>query len=93
MHLNRVARLKKKREKKKKEKRKKKRKKKEKEKFVNLVDLVKSFPTSIHLQRFVSIQPRTGLSKFAKNSPRVRKKVRTIIAEGNPSSPKSSDVV
>ena len=30
-------------------------------------------PTSIHLQRFVSIQPRTSLSKFANNSPKVRK--------------------
>ena len=40
------------------------------QKFVNLVDLVKSFPTTIYLQRFVSIQPRTSLSKFAKNSPK-----------------------
>ena len=54
------------------------------QKFVNLVDLVKSFPTiryfipkSIYLQRFVSIQPRTSLSKFAKKkkkTPKVRKK-------------------
>ena len=37
---------------------------------------IRSFiPTSIHLQRFVSIQPRTGLSKFAKNWPKVRKKI------------------
>ena len=48
------------------------------QKFVNLVDLVKGFPTTIYLQRFVSIQPRTSLSKFAKNSPKVRKKVRNI---------------
>ena len=34
---------------------------------VNLLDLVKSFQTSIHLQNLASIQPRTGLSKFAKN--------------------------
>ena len=47
------------------------------------VDLVKGFPTirsfiptTIYLQRFVSIQPRTSLSKFAKNSPKVRQKVR-----------------
>ena len=33
---------------------------------VNLVDLVKSFQTSIYLQNSASIQPRTGLSKFAK---------------------------
>ena len=33
-------------------------------KYVNLVDLVKSFPTSIYLQKSESIQPRTSLSKF-----------------------------
>ena len=33
-------------------------------KYVNLVDLVKSFPTSIYLQKSASIQPRTSLSKF-----------------------------
>ena len=51
------------------------------QKFVNLVDLVKGFPTTICLQRFVSIQPRTSLSKFAKNSPNVlvRKTVRQNI--------------
>ena len=32
--------------------------------LVNLVDLVKSFPTSIYLQNLASIQPRTSLSKF-----------------------------
>ena len=37
------------------------------QKYVNLVDLVKSFPTSIYLQKSASIQPRTSLSKFAKN--------------------------
>ena len=31
---------------------------------VNLVDLVKSFPTSIYLQKSASIQPRTSPSKF-----------------------------
>ena len=31
---------------------------------VNLVDLVKSFPTSFYLQKSASIQPRTSLSKF-----------------------------
>ena len=35
------------------------------QKYVNLVDLVKSFPTSICLQKSASIQPRTSLSKFA----------------------------
>ena len=48
----------------------------------NLVDLVKSFPTSIDLQNSASIQPRTSLSKFAKNWPKVRKKVRTNIGSG-----------
>ena len=33
------------------------------QKHVNLVDLVKSFPTSIYLQKSASIQPRTNLSK------------------------------
>ena len=32
--------------------------------YVNLVDRVKNFPTSIYLQKSASIQPRTGLSKF-----------------------------
>ena len=34
------------------------------QKYVNLVDLVKSFPTSIYLQKSASIQPRTSLSKL-----------------------------
>ena len=34
------------------------------QKYVNLVDLVKSFQTSIYLQKSASIQPRTSLSKF-----------------------------
>ena len=34
------------------------------QKYVNLVDLVKSFPTSIYLKKSASIQPRTSLSKF-----------------------------
>ena len=34
------------------------------QKRVNLVDLVKSFPTSINLQKSASIQPRTSPSKF-----------------------------
>ena len=34
---------------------------------VNLVDLVKSFLTSMYLHNLASIQPRVGLSKFAKN--------------------------
>ena len=37
------------------------------QKFVNLVDLVKSFHTSIYLQNLALIQPRTGFSKFAKH--------------------------
>ena len=35
------------------------------QKHVNLVDLVKSFPTNIFLQKFASIQKRTGPIKFA----------------------------
>ena len=34
------------------------------QKYVNLADLVKSFPTNIYLQKSASIQPRTSLSKF-----------------------------
>ena len=33
-------------------------------KYVDLVDLVKTFPTNIYLQRSASIQPRMSLSKF-----------------------------
>ena len=33
---------------------------------VNLVDFAKSFQTSIYFQNLAWIQPRTGLSKFAK---------------------------
>ena len=39
------------------------------QKHVNLVDLVKSFPTNMYLQKSASIQPRTSLVKFAR-SPR-----------------------
>jgi hypothetical protein len=35
------------------------------QKHVNLVDLVKSFPTNIYLQKSASIQPRTSPIKFA----------------------------
>ena len=34
------------------------------QKYVSLVDLVKSFLTSMYLQKSASIQPRTSLSKF-----------------------------
>ena len=34
------------------------------QKYANLVDRVKSFPTSIYLQKLASIQPRTSLWKF-----------------------------
>ena len=34
------------------------------QKHVNLVDLVKSLPTNIFLQNFVSIRPRTSPVKF-----------------------------
>ena len=39
------------------------------QKYVDLVDLVNSFPTSIYLQNLASIQPRTSALKFAR-SPR-----------------------
>ena len=35
------------------------------QKFVNLVDLVKGFPTNIYLQNLASIQKRTSPVKFA----------------------------
>ena len=35
------------------------------QKHVNLVDLVKSFPTNIYLQKLASIQKRTSPVKFA----------------------------
>ena len=35
------------------------------QKHVNLVDLVKSFPTNIYLQKLASIQQRTSPIKFA----------------------------
>ena len=35
------------------------------QKHVNLVDLVKSFPTNIYLQNLASIQKRTSPKKFA----------------------------
>ena len=40
------------------------------QKYANLVDLFKSFPTSIYLQKFASIQPRTSPLKFARSQPR-----------------------
>ena len=45
------------------------------QKFVHLVDLVNSFQTIIRLKNSASIQPRTGLSKFATSWPTVRKTV------------------
>ena len=45
------------------------------QKRVNLVDLAKSFQTSIYLQNLVSIQPRTSLSKLANNAPKIRIKL------------------
>ena len=47
--------------------------------MINLVDLVKSFQTSVYLQKSVLKEPRTGLSKSANNEPNVRNKVRTNI--------------
>ena len=42
---------------------------------VNVVDLVNSLQTSIYLQTSAWIQPWTGLLKFAKHEPKVRKQV------------------
>ena len=54
------------------------------QKFVHLVDLVKNFQKfkrvfTCKILKSSSIQPRTGLSKFAKKSPKARKKVRINI--------------
>ena len=56
------------------------------QKRVNFVGLVKSFQTNIymHLQNSASIQPRTSLSKFTKNYPKVRIQVRKNIGEAAP---------
>ena len=35
---------------------------------MHCVDLGENFPTSLHLQRLASIQPRTSLAKFARSS-------------------------
>ena len=37
------------------------------QKHINIVDLVKSFPTNILLQNLASIQPRTSTLKFARS--------------------------
>merc|ERR1712224_257660 len=54
------------------------------QKSVNLEDLEKCCKMSIWLQKSASIQPRTSLSKFAKNWPKVRLKVRLNIAVALP---------
>ena len=43
------------------------------QKHVNLVDLVKSFPTNIYLQNLASIQKRTSPLKFANLSEKSEK--------------------
>ena len=43
------------------------------QKYENLVDLGRNFQTNIYLQTSASIQPRTGLSKFANNYPKLGK--------------------
>ena len=48
------------------------------QKSVIIVDLVKSFHTSIYLQTSASILPRTDLSKFANNVPTVRRKMKKV---------------
>ena len=49
------------------------------QKSANHVEFVKSFQRSVHLQKSASIQPRTGLLKFANNEPTVRTRVRVNI--------------
>ena len=44
-------------------------------KLWSLLACAKGFQTSIYLQKSASIKPRTGLSKFAKNWPKVRKQL------------------
>ena len=46
------------------------------QKHVNLVDLVKSFPTNILLQNLASIQKRTSPLKFAHLAEKSERKVR-----------------
>ena len=46
------------------------------QKHVNLVDLVKSFPTNIFLQNLASIQKRTSPIKFADLAEKSERKVR-----------------
>ena len=43
------------------------------QKHVNLVDLVKSFPTNIYLQNLASIQKRTSPMKFANLAEKLKK--------------------
>ena len=43
------------------------------QKHVNLVDLVKSFPTNIFFQNLASIQKRTSLIKFAQLAEKSKK--------------------
>ena len=58
------------------------------QKFVNLVDLVKSFPTSIYLQNLASIQPsqpaENEILKVCQSLPNVIVKVRKTIGSGAP---------
>ena len=51
------------------------------QKNANLVDLEKCCKMSVRLQKSASIQPRTVLSKFAKNWPKVRMKGSTNIGQ------------
>ena len=47
------------------------------QKHVNLVDLVKSFPTNIFLQNLASIQKRTSPIKFAYLAEKIRERFDT----------------
>ena len=58
--------------------------------FLNFFSNEIAIQTSIYLQNLASIQPRTGLSKFAKKYPKVRKKVRKNIGRSTSACPSAS---
>ena len=61
------------------------------QKFVNLVDLFKSFQTSVYLNKSASLQPRIGFSKFAKNQQEVWEKYNKPRIKENDSDGADSD--
>ena len=58
------------------------------QKHVNLVDLVKSFPTNIYLQNLASIQKRTSPVKFAHLAEKSGKSsISNLSTKASPTSP------